>query len=107
MSSGEKFAKLPNSCRNDRIEQMNRKRIVLTRGVLGGKPRIAGSRMGVDFLLELLASGMSVEEIVKEYPHLSKQDVQSALRYARSAVSKEQIVSLPSLQAKLIPVIAG
>lgn len=78
-----------------------------TRGVLGGKPRIAGTRIGVDFLLELMASGMGTEEIVREYPHLSKQDVQATLRYARSAVSKEQIVSLPGLQSKLIPVIAG
>lgn len=86
---------------------MNGKRIVSTRGVLGGKPRIAGTRIGVDFLLELMASGMDAEQIVKEYPRLSKQDIQAVLRYARSAVSKEQIVFLPSLQSKLIPVIAG
>lgn len=61
----------------------------------------------MDFLLELMASGMGTEEIVREYPHLSKPDIQAVLRYAKSAVSKEQIVSLPSLQSKLIPVIAG
>jgi uncharacterized protein (DUF433 family) len=86
---------------------MNGKRIVSTGGILGGKPRITGTRIGVDFLLELMASGMSADEIVKEYPNLSKYDIQAVLMYAKSAVSKEQIVSLPSLQSKLIPIIAG
>jgi len=56
---------------------------VSTRGILGGKPRIAGTRIGADFLLELLASGMNAEEIVKEYPHLSKQDVRAASWYTK------------------------
>ncbi len=68
---------------------MNGKRIISTRGILGGKPRIAGTRIGVDFLLELLASGMSMDEIIKEYPQLSREDVQAVLRYAKSAVSYE------------------
>ena len=54
-----------------------------TRGILRGKPRIAGTRIGADFLLELLASGMNAEEIVKEYPHLSKQDVRAASWYTK------------------------
>ncbi len=88
-------------------KNMAKDRIVSTKGILGGSPRIAGTRIGVDFLLELLASGMSTDEIIKEYPHLSTQDIQAVLRYAKSAVSKEQIVFLPSLRAKLIPAIAG
>lgn len=78
---------------------MIKKRIISSRGVLGGKLRIAGTRIGVDFLLELMASGMTTNEILKEYPHLSKQDIQAVLRYAKSAVNKEQILFLPSLRS--------
>jgi len=64
------------------IEQtMNdEKWIVSDRDHLGGKPRVQGTRISVAFLLESLASGMSVAEIVDAYPTLSKDAVQGALR---------------------------
>lgn len=54
--------------------------IVSDRDHLGGKPRVQGTRISVAFLLECLASGMSVAEIVDAYPTLSKDAVQGALR---------------------------
>jgi uncharacterized protein (DUF433 family) len=47
---------------------------------LGGKPRVRGTRISVAFLLECLACGMSVAEIVDEYPTLNEEAVQGALR---------------------------
>ena len=47
---------------------------------LGGKPRVQGTRISVAFLLECLASGMSVTDIVDAYPTLSQGAVQGALR---------------------------
>ena len=47
---------------------------------LGGKPHVQGTRISVAFLLECLASGMSVAEIVDAYPTLSEDAVQGALR---------------------------
>jgi uncharacterized protein (DUF433 family) len=47
---------------------------------LGGKPRVRGTRISVAFLLECLASGMSVAEIVDAYPTLSDNAVRGALR---------------------------
>jgi len=47
---------------------------------LGGKPRVQGTRISVVFLLECLASGMSVAEIVDAYPTLSENAVRGALR---------------------------
>ena len=44
--------------------------------ILGGKPIIAGTRMSVESVLELLASGMEVNEILKEYPFLKKEYIQ-------------------------------
>jgi uncharacterized protein (DUF433 family) len=54
--------------------------IVSDKEHLGGKPRVQGTRISVAFLLECLANGMSVDEIVDAYPTLTKNAVQGALR---------------------------
>ena len=46
---------------------------------LGGKPRVRDTRIAVAMLLEWLAAGMTIEEIVKEYPSLSKEAVRGTL----------------------------
>ena len=46
---------------------------------LGGKPRIRDTRIAVALLLEWLASGMTIEEIVKEYPSLTEESVRGTL----------------------------
>jgi uncharacterized protein (DUF433 family) len=53
--------------------------IVSDKDHLGGKPRVQGTRMSVAFLLECLASGMSVAEIVDAYPTLTENAVRGAL----------------------------
>lgn len=58
--------------------------------ILGGKPVIAGTRMSVESVLELLSSGMETSEILKEYPFLIKEQVQAAIDYAAKIVSKEE-----------------
>lgn len=50
--------------------------------VLGGKPRIRDTRMSVEFILELVASGAAPRDIVSAYPQLTEQDVEQAVRYA-------------------------
>ncbi len=67
-------------------------RIVMNRNVLGGKPIIRGTRISVEFILELLASGMSVSDIIKEYPHLRKEDILAAVAYAVKSLKHEDIV---------------
>lgn len=46
---------------------------------LGGKPRIAGTRISIELLLECLASGMAIPEIVLDYPSLTEEAVKGAL----------------------------
>ncbi|HEV8309721.1 MAG TPA: DUF433 domain-containing protein [Methylomirabilota bacterium] len=46
---------------------------------LGGKPRIAGTRISMEFLLETLAAGWTIPEIVKEYPGLTEEAIRGAL----------------------------
>lgn len=53
--------------------------IVADRDHLGGKPRVAGTRISIAFLLESLAAGMTIEEIVRAYPTLSEDAVRGAL----------------------------
>ena len=46
---------------------------------LGGKPRVAGTRISIEFLLECLAAGMTIGEIVETYPSLTEEAVRGAL----------------------------
>lgn len=46
---------------------------------LGGKPRVAGTRISISFLLESFACGMSIKEIVQAYPTLTEEAVRGAL----------------------------
>jgi uncharacterized protein (DUF433 family) len=54
--------------------------------ILGGKPIIKGTRMSVESILELLASDMSTEEILKDYPILKKEHIQASIDYAAKLV---------------------
>lgn len=60
--------------------------------ILGGKPIIAGTRIAVSTILDLLAVGLSVSEVLKEYPGLTKKAVQAAISFASSRVRRETIL---------------
>ena len=60
--------------------------IVIDPDVLGGKPTIAGTRIGVDVILEKISDGESIEDIVRDYPHLAREQVVAALTYAAQLV---------------------
>jgi uncharacterized protein (DUF433 family)/predicted transcriptional regulator len=62
--------------------------------VLGGKPVIEGTRIPVHMIVELLASGMTEDEVLKEYPNLRRQDIRAALEYASTVVRQEEVVPL-------------
>ena len=57
-------------------------RITANPKILGGKPIIKGTRISVEFMLDLLASNVTEDEILEDYPHLSKEDIHACLRYA-------------------------
>ena len=58
------------------------KRITIIPGLMGGKPTIRGLRFPVGDIYEMLASGMSTEDILEQHPILEKEDIQAALLYA-------------------------
>lgn len=57
-------------------------RITLHQDICHGKPCIRGLRYPVEFILELLSSGMSVEEILVDYDDLEAEDIQAVLLFA-------------------------
>ena len=57
--------------------------IVSTPDVLKGKPRIKGTRILVSLILGYLAAGSTVEEIVKEFPDIKREQIAACLNYAR------------------------
>ena len=63
--------------------------IVSRPDLLGGKPCIKGTRISVELILDLLASGMGHEEILESYPHISAEGLEAALRHAAEAVKNE------------------
>ena len=58
-------------------------RIIIDPEILAGKPAIKGTRVAVEFILELLAAGQSETNILESYPGLTKEDILACLAYAR------------------------
>ena len=68
-------------------------RISVDPNVCFGKPCIRGTRIWVSLLLDLLANGMSIEEILAEYPHLTEEDIRAAIAYG-AEMSRERYVEI-------------
>lgn len=66
---------------------MTTPRIISDPGIMTGKPVIEGTRITVELILTRLGEGRSVADIVEEYPHLSREQVEAAIAYARALVS--------------------
>ncbi|WP_456370110.1 DUF433 domain-containing protein [Thermodesulfatator atlanticus] len=62
--------------------------------ILGGKPIIKGTRLAVDFILELLASGWTIEELLNNYPQLSQEAIKAVFAFAAECLKDEQIFDL-------------
>ena len=74
-------------------------RIFIDPNVCFGKPCIRGTRIWVSLLLDFLAVGMTVEEILAEYPQLAVEDISAALAYG-AEMSRERYVELPTEVAR-------
>ncbi|MCU0917216.1 MAG: DUF433 domain-containing protein [Planctomycetes bacterium] len=59
-----------------------RERIIIDPEILVGRPLIKGTRIAVEFVIDLLARGWTAEQIIKEYDHLSIEDIHACLAYA-------------------------
>ncbi len=71
------------------------KHIEINPQILVGKPVIKGTRLSVEFLLDLLANHWTVEQILENYPKLTRQDIQAI--FAFSSIRQKRIISLCTL----------
>jgi uncharacterized protein (DUF433 family) len=71
-----------------------RDRITADPKVLVGKPVIKGTRIAVEFIIELLAERWTYEEILQNYPQLSREDIQAALFHAVDLAKLERVYPL-------------
>jgi uncharacterized protein (DUF433 family) len=62
--------------------------------ILSGKPHIAGTRLSIEFILELVASGATKAEMLKAYPQLTAEAIEEALRYAAQSVKNEILLDV-------------
>jgi uncharacterized protein (DUF433 family) len=73
-----------------------RERIVVDPKVLTGKPVIKGTRIAVEFVLELLAERWTHAQVLKSYPQLSEEDLWAVLGYAAETLKSEKIYLIPA-----------
>ncbi len=63
--------------------------------VLVGKPIIAGTRLSVEFILDLISEGWSEKDILRNYPGITREQLLACVAYAKDLVSEESIFARP------------
>jgi len=69
-------------------------RIEINPQVMLGKPVIKGSRITVEIILKKLSQDISIDEILADYPRLTREDIQAAIAYAAISLSTDEVLSL-------------
>ena len=72
-----------------------RSRITVDPEILAGKPVVKGTRIAVEHIVELLANGWTIEEVLENHPQLKREDVLAALKYAAEVLKEERVYPLP------------
>ncbi|MCX7840238.1 MAG: DUF433 domain-containing protein [Anaerolineae bacterium] len=75
-------------------DQQLLERITLNPKVMVGKPVIKGTRLTVEYILNLLAHGATPEEIIEEYQGLTRQDIQACILFATKTLEASAFVPL-------------
>jgi len=71
-------------------------RITIDPNVLVGKPIVKGTRISVEFVIDLLARGWFTAQVLSEYAHLKPEDIQACLAYASDVLKSEKVYLLPT-----------
>jgi uncharacterized protein (DUF433 family) len=71
-------------------------RITLNPDILVGKPIIKGTRIAVEFIIDLLAQGWGIDEILRNYPGITVEDIQACLSYASVMLKSEKVYAIPA-----------
>ena len=78
------------------MKRLYMERIISHPDLRGGEPCIKGTRIPVSIIVGSLAQGMTREEILREYPQLTNEDISAALMYASESVQQESVYALGS-----------
>jgi len=70
-------------------------RIVIDPRILAGKPVIKGTRLAVEFIVDLLAQGWAEPDVLKSYPGVTHEDILACLAYARELLRAEKVFPVP------------
>lgn len=70
-------------------------RITTTTSIMLGKPVIQGTRITVEMVMERLASGWSLDQLLESYPGITAQDIHACLAYAAEAVEHYRAIQTP------------
>lgn len=68
---------------------MRHERISIDPAIMMGKPCIKGTRITVEHILRYLGSGMSIEDFLISYPHITEEDIRAALAFAADYMDDE------------------
>ena len=72
-----------------------RQRITIDPKGLVGKPVVKGTRLSVEFILDLMATGWTYEQVLANYPGLTVDDIRACLSYAKESLEQERVFPLP------------
>lgn len=70
---------------------MDDARIIIDPQVAAGKPVVKGTRLSVQFILELLAGGWTQAQVLENYPGLTAEDIRACLAYASERLAEEEV----------------
>ena len=73
--------------------QSYKERITVDPDIMLGKPFIKGTRIKVELILRKLSEGMTFEDILIAYPHITKDDILAAISYSADVISKEELIA--------------
>jgi uncharacterized protein (DUF433 family) len=78
-------------------------RIIADPNILAGKPIIAGTRISVQLVLEKIRDGWTIEDLLDDYPHLTREQIIAALEYAAEIPGSFTVVSPTGVRMRILP----
>ncbi len=71
-----------------------KERITTDPNIMLGKPVIKGTRITIELILRKLSEGITIEELLKAYPHLTREDILAALSYSADVISHDELITI-------------
>lgn len=84
------------------LSQTFKNTIISNPKILGGKPIIAGTRISVETIIDLLSADLSISEILKEYPQLTSGQIKDALTFITAKLKREKIIPIELKNGEIV-----